>query len=558
LLVILISSSLLIIPQAAQAAATLYLSPSSGAFAVGANFTIGVKVNSGGDVINAAEGTITYDTNLLDVVGVSKGGSIFPFWTTEPGASGGSIHFGGGLPPPAYNGTAGHLISVTFRAKAVGTARVAFSSGAVLANDGKGTNILGSMGSANYTLSPTVAPPTKPKQPVKPAEPEYNKPVITSPTHPDQEKWYAKRDIRFEWELPDRVSGVSIGFDDQGVADPGPASDGQFDSKEYTVEEDGVYYLHLKFKDARRWGTIAHFRVQIDTEPPLPFDIEVIEAEIGEWPELHFGTTDEGSGLAGYEVLIGSLDHQAHDVPPEEEKFKVFDLHAGDHTALIKAVDQAGNERVGTVQFNIPPFETPIIEHYPNELKSTDRFFIKGTAVPESGINVYIEKDNIISTSTTGVDKNGSWFYVHETGLDNGRYTFWVEAVNKNGIRSLPTEKNTFLVSPPVFVIVGNFVINYFTVIVSLLFMIILIILLILWLIALIRRRLKKETYDIEEVLHKNALEMKKTIDSEFTTMSKAASKTGIVKAKDNLKAKVDENEKKTLKEIKDVEKMLK
>jgi hypothetical protein len=78
----------------------------------------------------------------------------------------------------------------------------------------------------------------------------------------------------------------------------------------------------------------------------------------------------------------------------------------------------------------------------------------------------------------------------------------------------------------------------------------------------LIRKRLKKETVDIEEVLHRNALEMKKAIDQEFTTLKKYEGKTGYkvqkTKTKERLKKKVDENEKKTLKEIRDVEDILK
>ena len=83
-----------------------------------------------------------------------------------------------------------------------------------------------------------------------------------------------------------------------------------------------------------------------------------------------------------------------------------------------------------------------------------------------------------------------------------------------------------------------------------------------MWIIYLIRRRLKKETVDIEEVLHRNALEMKKSIDQEFTLLSKYEGKTNYKKqktmTKENLKKKIDENEKKTLKEIQDVEEILK
>ena len=51
-------------------------------------------------------------------------------------------------------------------------------------------------------------------------------------------------------------------------------------------------------------------------------------------------------------------------------------------------------------------------------------------------------------------------------------------------------------------------------------------------------------------------MEMKKTIDASFAKMG--GTKAAQTKAKTELKGKVDENEKKTLKEIKDVEEILK
>ena len=549
---------------AAAAGASLFLTPSSGSYAIGKSFNVSVKVNSGGAVVNAAEGAISYDTKLLDVTGVSKSGSIFPFWTTEPAAAGGTVRFGGGLPPPAYNGSGGQIITISFKAKAAGTARVAFTSGAVLANDGKGTNIISGMGSASYTISAQVTPPSKetPSEPAKPAESEYNKPVIKSSTHPDQNKWYNLNTVKFSWDLPGSVNGVSVSFDENPVADPGPVSDGLFSEKEFPDMADGVWYLHVKFKDSR-WGTIAHYRVMIDTKPPEPFEIEVRQIDIGEWPELNFKTTDKGSGLDKYEVFLGSLDKQAHELEPDTDKFQVTDLEVGKHTAMIRATDKAGNERLAAVEFEITAIPAPAITYWSQEIKARDRFVMNGTAAADAGINIYIEKDNrVIATSSTASDAAGQWFYMSAGSFENGRYVVWAEAVNKNGIKSLPSEKKSFLVSPPVFAVIGDWVINYFTVLASLLFMVVLIILMIFWIIWLVRKKLKKETGEVETILHKNAEIMKRTIEEEFALLSRYEGKAGYKrekeKAREALIGKVDENEKKTLKEIKDVEEILK
>ncbi|MEK7067743.1 MAG: hypothetical protein AAB956_01970 [Patescibacteria group bacterium] len=82
--------------------ASLYLSPSTGEYTVGNTFSIDVKVNTGGAAINAAEATLAFNPNSLEIVKLAKNNSIFALWTQEPVFSNapGSMSFGGGLPSP--------------------------------------------------------------------------------------------------------------------------------------------------------------------------------------------------------------------------------------------------------------------------------------------------------------------------------------------------------------------------------------------------------------------------------------------------------------------------
>ena len=558
------------IKPAKAASASLYLAPAAGTYVIGGIFSVSIKVNSGGgDGINAAEGVINYDTNLLDATQVSTGGSIFPFWTTQPAISGGSIRFGGGLPPPAYTGTAGHIIQITFKAKKAGNALVRFASGAVLANDGKGTNVLASMGSASYVISPKVDAPKqdigdKPaKQEPKPAEEEYNKPIIKSSTHPNEEVWYNNNNVKFSWELPVGVTGVSVGFDQEITTDPGFKSDGDFNNKEYKDIEDGVWYLHLKFKDSKKWGTIARYKVMIDTEAPLPFEITIPEVEIGEWPVMRFSAKDERSGLKKYEILIGALDGEVYELDAEKTEFQLKDLNIGEHIAMIKAIDMAGNERVASKNFTIKPIPAPKILKYPIEIQPSGSLFFSGTAMPNSDVEIFIQKTGgIIVSGKVKSDSNGNWFYVHEKSPENGRYIAWAKTTNHNNISSLDSDKISFLVTPPIFAVIGSFVINYFTVLVSLLFMIFLIIALVIFIFGAIKRKLRKETIEIEQVLHDNLSAYAKDIDDEFLRLSKYERKVGYkqekAKTKTILKKKIELAEKKILKEVRDVEDIVK
>ena len=104
----------------------------------------------------------------------------------------------------------------------------------------------------------------------------------------------------------------------------------------------------------------------------------------------------------------------------------------------------------------------------------------------------------------------------------------------------------------------GNYIINYFTILVSLIFLIVLIIFLIFLIILLTKKKVRKETIEIEEVLHANILAYKKQVDLELDKL-----KGGVKlpeeknKLKLRLKKKADEIEAKTLKEIKDVEELI-
>ena len=557
--------------QTANAAsASLYLTPSSGTYVLGSTFTVTVKVNSDGQSINAAEGTVVYDTERLDVVSISKAGSIFNLWTLDPADTGSSIGFGGGIPRPGYTGAGGTLFSVTFKAVKPDGAQISFSSGAVLANDGKGTNILASMGSGRYTISPKVTPPANNTQtttkPVEtkpdPVETKRIKPEIISITHPDQQKWYKNKNAQFEWGIPDAVIGVSYLLNDSPSSNPGNVSDGMDEKKEFTDLKDGVYYLHVKFKDRQGWGTIAHYRLQVDNSPPLPFEVEIRKEDGEDWPLLIFETKDELSGVVSYEIIIGSLEEQAHEATPDEPSLRVSGLEVGEHTVLVKAIDAAGNETYSEQKFYISAIETPIIASYPNEITSSQSLYLSGTALASVNIEITIQKEGTLVTVDTKSDQDGNWFIILEDNLSNGSYVAWAQAKNANGLRSENSVKVGFLVSPPIFTRIGDFVVNYFTVFVSLLFLLLLIILLSIALARLAKKKLRREASEVEEVLKQNIKDLRSEIEKDFEGMNKGrisvAQKKLLGETRLALKEKIDSMEKRTMKEIRDVEDLAK
>ncbi len=572
--------------EIAQAAnASLYLSPANGTNTIGSGFWVNVMVNTDGAEVNTAGGKISFDANKLEVTSLSTGGSVLNLWIKSPVFSNktGTISFSGGTPSP-FNGRANKLFTINFKTKQAGSASVNFVSGTILANDGKGTNILTGMGNGIYTISPKAQAPkkedkkeidtkkintTKLKKDIikeinkdKEVAVSYNKPKVMSETHPDSNKWYREKNVKFNWELPKEVEGVSILLNQKEISDPGPVSDGLFSSKEYKDVKDGVSYLHLKFKDKRGWGAIEHFKIQIDSTPP-DSKIEVKQDDITDWPTIYFESNDEISGIAKYELFLDSLSSEVINLKASEDKYKLSNIGIGNHSIAVKVMDNAGYEKFTKINFTVNPIKTPTIKDYSHEIRSSSEFFITGNAPKNATIKIFIQQedkeDKIIKETKS--DGAGNWFSTLDQDLENGRYYVWAQAINKNGIESIPTFKASFLITPPIFAKIGSFVINYFTVLVSLIFMIILIIVLLTMLVEFLRKKLKKETYEIETVLEKNIKEFEKEINKEFTALGKL-NKTEYTKEKLKMKKrlinKIQKMGDSIAKEVQDVEKILK
>ncbi len=158
-------ASFFIFTGATASAASLYFSPASGKFGITDTFTVTVFVHTQDEAINNAEATINFPADLLSAVSASQAGSIFSLWVQPVtiSNSAGTIMFNGGLPTPGYTGKSGKILSAVFKVKKSGKALLNFSSASVRANDGKGTDVLTSAGTAQFTLGEVV--PTAPTEP---------------------------------------------------------------------------------------------------------------------------------------------------------------------------------------------------------------------------------------------------------------------------------------------------------------------------------------------------------------------------------------------------------
>ena len=323
-------------------AATLYFSPSSGNFTVGNVFTVNVLVNTENADINNAETTVNFPSGLLEIISISKSGSIFSLWVDEPTFSNsvGTLSFNGGLPTPGFKGTVGKIISATFRVKRAGSASLVFSSAAVRANDGYGTNVFSSGAQASFNLigEEKITPVPAPVVGVPAA------PRISSSTHPDPEKWYSNNAPEFSWTVPSDVNAARLLYDKFSNSRPTVGYNTAINRKSLSDIADGAWYFHVQLHNNNGWGEISHFKFQIDTG--LPENLEVVRADPQDTtnpnPKFNLRAADSLSGVDHYEAKIDhgestrlSIDDSGYYPLPSQTP--------GKKQLTVRAYDQAGN-----------------------------------------------------------------------------------------------------------------------------------------------------------------------------------------------------------------------
>ncbi len=104
-------------------------------------FTVKVILDTNSSV-NAISGEIKFLNEDLSLVSISRDNSIVSLWIEEPTDvnENGSISFAGVI-LGGYTGKTGEIVSLVFKYKNTGEARIGLSNGSTLANDGYGTEL---------------------------------------------------------------------------------------------------------------------------------------------------------------------------------------------------------------------------------------------------------------------------------------------------------------------------------------------------------------------------------------------------------------------------------
>ncbi len=119
-------------------------------YTVGQTITLDLALNTGGNSINALEGTVQVPTDYFDILGVAYTNNntrsyFLKLWPETPTIhSDGTITFTGGLPGGSlggFNGTKGIILTMSLKIKKSGRASITPANNMVLLDDGLATEL---------------------------------------------------------------------------------------------------------------------------------------------------------------------------------------------------------------------------------------------------------------------------------------------------------------------------------------------------------------------------------------------------------------------------------
>jgi hypothetical protein len=173
---------------------------------------------------------------------------------------------------------------------------------------------------------------------------------ISCSSHPNPLVWYKEKNVSCAWEVEGEVEAYFIAFDQNPSGDPAQrTTEAVYEQSEV---EDGVWYLHVKGLQNGATTQTSHYAVRVDATAPNPIfpTVSLEQAYVGEPIELRFGTTDDGSGIAYYEVAINGGVYV-----PQASPFVLKDLDEGTYLFQVGAVDFAGNAVYGSATARVYP-----------------------------------------------------------------------------------------------------------------------------------------------------------------------------------------------------------
>lgn len=473
-------------------AATMSVIPERRTLNVGDVITIDVVINTNGDSINAAQGTIRFPSSLFEATAISKTGSVFDFWIEEPSVSNetGTARFIGGT-PKGVSGSSLFVARLTLKAIGEGAADIVLNDAAITASDGQGTNILTGLFGTSLAVgagaaapppvvippapepapistptpsAPATPPPTPQRLPepvVRPAVRAAERPVaptVEVPLYPDQEQWYNHiGEVIALWNVPDDIIDVAVERDQNPNTVPQDVEPVLVNGKNFGKMEQGIHFVHVQFRNNRGWGETTHYKMSVDVDPPVEFEAK-IESLISDnpTPRVTFETFD---ALSGFSHVVLAVDGQ--EVLRTTGTAVALPVQSpGEHVLLVTVFDHAGNSVEDDLTFEILPLPTPSIEFISRSVAGDEFPYASGKTVPDGTVElvVFNASQQEVFQGTVQSDGGGSWGMTINESLPPGRYQLAARVSDMRGAISFFTGMESFRIRPKTVISIGPFI----------------------------------------------------------------------------------------------------
>jgi len=135
---------------------TSFILPEKYKFYLGHNFDFDIEVKNPEKPVNVVQSDIQFDKDFINVDSIQTEQSFATIFTQKDFSNDeGWIRIVGGLPNPGFIGEKGLFARISFKPIKPGVGRVVFlPSSRILANDGKGTNLLARFPSQSFVIEP--------------------------------------------------------------------------------------------------------------------------------------------------------------------------------------------------------------------------------------------------------------------------------------------------------------------------------------------------------------------------------------------------------------------
>ena len=317
---------------------TLRLQPESGVFDRSFERTVSIIVDTGDEHINVLSTHVSFDPDLIHVTDLDAEHSVCSnFLEKTIDAIQHEIRVSCIVTNPGFSGSLGTVATIVFEPKKVGSFDLGFNDDSqVLANDGLGTNVLRQAINGNYRIVPNAIEKSSAANQVDPYIP-----IVFSPTHPNSARWYNSRSLDFVWTKVGTTTDYVYAFDQSTSTVPFAINQVVGNKLTLSAPSDGIFYFHVAPLSGSRIGQTRHYKVMIDTEPPV--NVRILssqdEAHIGDVLRLEFSGEDSMSGTQN----MMYIDMNTGTFLPVGKQAYVPLVDVGTIPIKLRVYDKAGN-----------------------------------------------------------------------------------------------------------------------------------------------------------------------------------------------------------------------